>query len=166
MNSPLLITLAVASALLTSCGNVQTTLAQARENTVATLRTAKEKTLGRDDTKVRLTKADPSRFLPVSTNAKTLLEQGKPKPERARLLAKNEQSSSRTKNRPADLESLPPLELPPLPKLSKEMDSTGAGILPALDEAKSPLTEGESAALPPLPTPEEVLAEAIKETSA
>lgn len=166
MKSPLLITLSVATALLTSCGNVTTTLAQARENTVATLRTAKEKTLGRDDTKVRLTKADPTRFLPANTKAKTLLEQGKPEKQPARLLAKNEQGSSRAKNRPADLESFPPLELPALPNVSEGMESTGAGILPSLDGAESPFSEGGSAPLPPLPTPEEVLESETAETSA
>lgn len=165
MKSPLLITLATATLLLSSCGNVKTTLATARENTVATLQAAKEKSLGRDDTKVRLTKADPSRFLPANTKAKTLLEQSKPQKEKVKLLAKNERSSPRAKDKPTDFESFPPLELPALPIVTEDMGSSGLGILPALNGNDSPSKESD-APLPPLPTPEEILAEQNEETSA
>lgn len=165
MKSPFLITLAAAPFLLSSCGNVKTTLASARENTVATLRAAKEKSLGRDDTQVRLTKADPSRFLPADTKAKTLLEQSKPQKEKTRLLAKNERTSPRAKDKPTDLESFPPLELPALPVVTESLGDPGPGILPSLNGESFSRQEGE-APLPPLPTPEELLAEQNEETSA
>ena len=140
----------VVTAQLTSCSNVQNSFTQALETT--------KNSLSGSQGKVQLTKADPSRFLPANTKAERI---GKPlvaKKKRPQILAKNDTASplKGTRNKPA---SLPELELP---TLDGEATDTYLGILPPLyDEGGATWidVDGETPELPPLPTPEEVLAE-------
>lgn len=152
MNSPFLPVVAITLLAICSCS---------RSNSNA----GGEKVLvaSQAKSKLRLTKADPSRFLPEGTSVNRLAaraSKGKATNKQSRLLANNTKSNSGprpSKIGSASTAEIPPLKLPPLPEPSED-DGTGfGGILPSLDgsnEATFIDVNGETPELPPLEFPE------------
>ncbi|MDQ8190848.1 hypothetical protein [Roseibacillus persicicus] len=154
----------LAISALSSCSSVKNTVTKVKETTTDTFRAAKEKTLGPSEPKLRLTKADPSRFLPEGTSvAKVKAKSTTPEPKRKgkMLLAKNTPAKTSgpaaSTAAEADLSEIPPLELPPLPAPSENDSGEFMGILPSLDGSEGATfieVEGETPELPPLAAPE------------
>ena len=164
-----LIALAIPLMALSSCSSVKQTFAKVQGGTVKTFRAAKEKTFGSDESKIKLTKADSSRFLPAGTSVETALNRtspSQPSRKQTRLLAKHTESSSPP--RPSklsapmpkleeDAAAIPTLELPPLPQASEEDSQEFKGFLPALDGNNNDTfidIDGNPLELPPMNLPE------------
>ncbi len=163
MKRPFLILAAVSLVALSSCSSVKQTVAKVQDGTVKSLRTAKEKTIGPSQPKLRLTKADPSRFLPEGTSAEKVrikTASSKPTQKQKPLLAKHTKVSSGprpTKSRSKTLAPIPELELPPLPAASEDDNKDFRGILPSLDGSDDATfidVNGETPELPPMELPE------------
>ena len=160
MNLPILFA-AIPLLALTSCSAVKQTVSKVSDSTTKTFRNAKEKALGTKKPSLRLTKADPSRFLPKGTTAEQLQKTEKANPKARMLLAKNTRSQGSTQksqlrspqNQP---EELPEIELPPLPEASSNDDQGSVGILPSLEGNGTAFidVDGESPELPPLEIPD------------
>ena len=150
--------------VLSSCSSVKETAANLKAQA------------GIGEPKLRLTKANPSRFLPEGTTAEKLLSKNLPKQaakEETRLLAKNTlptkkripsksvpQKKVRTKTVKTPkkvVAEVPYIELPPLPKSSTDDNQGYQGILPSLDgsdEATFIDIDGKALELPPMEFPE------------
>ena len=163
MSSPLfIISAALTTLVLASCS----TLKQA---------TAKIHDTIKPQPKLRLTKADSSRFLPEGTSANQL--QAKANPKAKILLAKNTLSQAPASKATAQLqtktsepakdaspeplaqhsEELPEIQLPPLPVASANDNQSSFGILPSLDGSSDTAfidVDGENPELPPLEIPD------------
>jgi hypothetical protein len=129
------------SALLTSCSSVENGLAS-----------VKEKAFGKDEDQLQLTKANPARFLPKSTDANEIRTNPAFQQQQRRLLAKNTRSQNQANEMPA-------LELPPPPESDDLAPEGYSGILPSLDGQDAPTSitvDGDTPELPPLPTPEDL----------
>ncbi len=139
MNSPSLILITLSSVTFSSCSTVQD---------------AAVKAFGSSEPKLRLTKADPKRFLPKGTSADSLYV---PKArDHSRLLAKHDPKLS-SPDRKSVVTDLPTLDLPPLPEAIEDDNQEFTGILPSLDGSKGATyidVEGPTPELPPLNLPE------------
>lgn len=181
MKTPFLLIAAIPLLALSSCSSVKATMAKAKNSTSKTFRaaknstgkalaTAKEKTLGPSKPKLRLTKADPSRFLPQDTSAERILIKAtptKPSKKETHLLAKNTQAkagprppepTSKKTSPPSEVvvADLPPIELPPLPATSENDSTEFRGILPSLDGSNDATfidIDGKALELPPMEMP-------------
>ena len=160
---PLLATIPLV--VLTSCSSVQETAAMLKDQATS---------IG--EPKLRLTKADPTRFLPAGTSAEKLAAKGvspaRTTKEPTRLLAKNtlpkkqasravsaSKKTTKTSQKKVVVEE-PYIELPPLPASSANDNKGFRGILPSLDgsdEATFIDVDGKPLELPPMefPDPEE-----------
>lgn len=176
MKSPFLIPLAIpllALGSLNSCSTVKETYSKARSSTTKTLQAAKEKTLGASKPKIKLTKADPTRFLPEGTSTEAVLNKAtdsQATKKQTMLLAKHTEATSPprpprptssqpslSQTEPNVLATIPPLELPPLPESSESDNKEFKGILPSLngnDDATFIDVHGEALELPPMDLPE------------
>ncbi|MGJ8725338.1 MAG: hypothetical protein ACSHYB_12340 [Roseibacillus sp.] len=160
MKTPLLLLAVMPLVAFSSCSSVQETAAKLKENTIGTR-----------EPKLRLTKADPTRFLPEGTSAQRLLVKKTPTTapkQKTRLLAKNTLpkkklspsapiSKKAPKTPPKKVAPLPPLELPPLPASSPADSKEFRGILPSLDGSNDATfidIEGKALELPPMNLPE------------
>lgn len=133
-------------------------MARVGDSTAKTFRVAKAKTLGAREPKLKLTKADPKRFLPKGTSAEKVKIITPPtlRPEKARLLAKH--TTKKPGPRPSQAAAeFPPLELPPLPEATAADGQEFRGILPSLDGSDAATfieVEGPAPELPPMEIPE------------
>lgn len=163
MKTPVLLLTIIPLWMFSSCSSVKQTVAKVQDGTAKTLRAAKEKTLGPSEPKLRLTKAEPSRFLPAGTRAESLRIKATPSQlseKQTRLLAKHSKPSSGprpSQARSAANAAIPPLELPPLPQQSEDDTGEFLGILPSLDGSDTATfidVSGETPELPAMEYPE------------
>ena len=171
MKTPILIFLAIPLMALSSCSSVKQTAAKIQQGTAKSFRTVKEKTFGPSKPKLRLTKAQPSRFLPEGTSAEKVHAKSTPShpsKTQTRLLAKHTKPSSGPRPASASTSArsqagsqapaaIPELELPPLPTTSASDDKEFRGILPSLDGSDTATfidVNGETPELPPLEFPD------------
>lgn len=149
-----------------SCSSLESTVAKVKETTADSFRSVSEGTLGTAKPKIRLTKADPSRFLPEGTSitkVRAKAPASKKKGSGKVLLAKNTPPKSSDQTKPAsepekeELGAIPPLELPPLPASNENDNGEFMGILPSLDGSDTATfieVDGETPELPPMPEPQ------------
>ena len=166
MKIPFLLLAAIPMVALTSCSTVKETAARVKENT-----------LGSREPKLRLTKADPNRFLPEGTSAEKVAPKAAPAKltnTDRRLLAKNtlpkkkastpkpaprkttRKATKKTKT-PVRAIAEAPIELPPLPAHTEDDGKGYQGILPSLDgsnEATFIDVDGKPLELPPMEMPD------------
>lgn len=169
MKIPQTIVALVVLLLFPSCSTVKQSLTKVKDGTVKTFSAAKDKALSARKPKIRITDADPTKFLPNGTSIDKLASKkqpektvakkkpsSKPAPEKVRLLAKNTTSPPKTQVTPSPRpkpKPIPPLELPPLPEPSEDDNQEFKGILPSLDGSDGATfidVNGETPELPPM----------------